>query len=241
MSIGNTKADLIDGAYSKMRLSGLTVIPSGADNLLAIETLEDMASQFYEKGICTGYNFEDAPDSGSLHNMERKFQGAFKSNLALWLCTPFGKTPPPTLIAEAGKDSSYLFSITSTVKMTEYPSRQPIGSGNRRCSFSSNFYQPTQQAPSDCATKTMYVDGVKDFTESFNSMLNDGETIASFTINADTGLTITSSSLATSIVSYRITATGPYSELLKLVIVATTSAGRIEPRFINFKLLDSEL
>ena len=54
-----TKADLINGAYSLMRISGITVDPSADDLALALERLEDMAEEFAGRNIITDYNFVD--------------------------------------------------------------------------------------------------------------------------------------------------------------------------------------
>jgi hypothetical protein len=72
-----TKADLINGAYSLMRISGLTVDPSGADLTLALTRLENMAAEFEGRNIITDYNFEQNPQTGSKHNLERKFWYAY--------------------------------------------------------------------------------------------------------------------------------------------------------------------
>jgi hypothetical protein len=72
-----------------------------------------------------------------------------------------------------------------------------------------DFYPVSDPGPAlDCTTHTMYIGDTDDFTESFISYLAAGETIASYVLTADTGLTVDSESLSTPIVSYRITADG---------------------------------
>ena len=67
------KADVINRAYSKQRISGITSIPSSEDNELALETLEDLAHELEEaRNICLGYNFEDEPDLNAPTNIAKK-------------------------------------------------------------------------------------------------------------------------------------------------------------------------
>jgi hypothetical protein len=240
------KVDIINGAYSLMRVSGLTKSPTDEDLELALERLEDMAEEFRGRNICTGYNFEDTPDPNSVHNVERKYWYAYKSNLAARLLADFGKQATPELIAGQRASYSFLSSDTAQVRSTQYPSRQPIGSGNnlRRYSWR-QYYSPVEEAPISCATNKMIIDNVNDFVEHFDAYLNDGEVISSYTIEADTGLTIISSSNATPDINYRIRADGTSSEelntLFQVKIVVTTDDSRVETRLINFELTEIEL
>lgn len=241
-----TKAELINGAYSLMRISGITVDPSGEDLTLALTRLEDMAAEFDGRNIITDYNFEQNPVVGSLHNLERKFWFAYKANLAIRLLPDFGKQAPPELVAMQQTSFSFLSANTAPRREISYPSRMPRGQANTRWSTRwSRFFTKGVEAPLAGGTVTMYVNDIKAFSESFVAYLDAGETISSFTIEADDGLTITSSTNATPLITYTIQADG-LSEgssvsLLQVKIVATTSAGRIETRIINFQLLDSDL
>ena len=98
MSTGDLKGDIINGAYSKLRISGITLQPSSKDNALALTILESMASEFYKRNLCTGYNFEDEPDPGSLNGMDKAYWDAYKWMLALRLLPDFGKQATPSLI-----------------------------------------------------------------------------------------------------------------------------------------------
>lgn len=241
-----TKVELINGAYSLMRISGLTVIPGGEENTLALTRLEDMAEEFHGRNIQTDYNFEENPDLNSLHNLPRKYWFAYKSNLAVRLLNDFGKTASPNLVAQSQAGFSFLSSNTAPMKEARYPSRMPIGARNSlRTQRWKRYYRRGAEAPLGKGTITMFIDDIRDFMESFVAYLDDGETIASFTIEADTGLTINSSSNTDTMVVYNITATGLSTEnsvsLLQVKIVVTTSAGRLETRIINFQLQDSTI
>jgi hypothetical protein len=86
----------------------------------------------------------------------------------------------------------------------------------------------------------MFLGDVDNFTEDFTSWLTFEETIGSYTITANTGLTIVSNSNTDTAVAYQIRAVGTNGEnsdaLLQLKIVVTSSASRKITRIINFKL-----
>jgi hypothetical protein len=127
----NLKSDIIEDAYSKIRLSGLTTSPGPRENQLALRRLEMLAAILEAKGIDVDYNLEDDPDTGSESGLLLAYQDAFSSNLALKLCNDYGKEPPMMLVMEARGGMSLLYSKTITVDRVEYPTRQPIGSGNK--------------------------------------------------------------------------------------------------------------
>ena len=241
-----TKAELINGAYSLLRISGITVDPSAEDNSLELERLEDMAEEFDGRNIQTDYNFEETPLVNSIHNLPRKFWFAYKSNLAVRLAPDFGKEAPPLLVSQQRAGFSFLSSFTAPLKETRYPNRMPMGARNSlRTQSWRRYYNESAEAPLGKGTITMFIDDIRDFMESWVAYLDSGETIASYTIEADTGLTINSDSNTTTAVTYNITATGLSTEssvdLLQVKIIITTSAGRVDTRLINFQLQDSTI
>jgi len=242
MATGETKGDIINRAFSALRISGITADPSPEDLELALGKLENMAAELAGRNINTNYAFEDTPDPNTPHNMERKFWHSYDVLLAVRLMPDYGKgeRPDVALLRQGSAGFSFLSSATAKVNQVQYPNRMPIGSGS-----TGKFFQTQSEAPSSSLTKTMYVDDIRTFVEHFDSILETGETIASYTIEANTGLTINSDSLATPDVTYNVTADGnsdgsgiPY---LNVKIVVTTSDGRIETRIINFRVLSSDI
>ena len=240
------KGDIVNGAYSQMRISGLTVEPSDEDNVLALDRLENMANEFQGRNICTGYYLEDDPDVNSPSGLEKKFWYPFKCVLAVRLLSDFGKgmTPDPLLIKNASAQLSFLYAATANPRETQYPNRQAIGAGNSlRYHRYRRFYTPTEEAPNTCATNRMIVGDIDNFIEHFDSYLIDPEEVSSYTIEADTGLTIVSDSLTSPDIDYQIQAVGndgiSSDSLLQVKIVATTDTGRITTRVINFELTTS--
>lgn len=245
MPIDNLKIDLINGAYSQMRISGLTVQPSAPENKLALRRLESLANELSARNICMGYNFEDSPDVNSTSGLDVSLWYSVECVLASRLLSDFGKgqQPDPMLLRNMQSGMSFLYSITANPTETQYPSRQPIGSGTSlRNNRFRRFYQPQAESPNTCKTKQMVIDNIDDFVEHFDAYLIDSEIIDSFTIEAETGLTIVSSSNTDQDVLYRIQAVGnagSKSDLsLNIKIVITTDSGRIETRLIYFDLTD---
>lgn len=235
-----TKNDFINAAYSRGRISGLTNQPTPEDVALALNRLENMAAEWDSLNICTGYTFEVNPDPSTPHNVSREYWNAYESNLAVWLLSDFGKEPTATLAAEQRKTLSQISARTAIQRETPYPTRQPIGSGNvLRIGRIGRFYRPELISPISCETVYMIVGEINDFIEPFAAYLITSEDIASYTIEADDGLTIVSDSLTSPVIDYRIEATGvaapdSSSGLQQVKIVMTTTAGRIATRIINF-------
>ncbi len=252
MATGDTKADIINGAYSKLKISGITVGPSPEDSELALQILESTMMEY--KGECMGYAFEENPNPSSKHGIPPIFWDPIKSILAVRLMPDFGKgdsaAANPILLKRASGAESFIFSKTATPRQTNYPSRQPVGSGTR-VGFSRfrRFYGQTNEAPNTCETKTLYIGDVSNFIEDFNAYLQDNESLSSelidtFSISSDTGLAIVSSAKSDSetAIEYQISAVGSNEytdEVLQVKIIVTTTAGRVETRIINFQLLSA--
>jgi hypothetical protein len=81
MATGDLKSDLINGAYSKLRISGLTVDPTPENNDLAIGVLESMVHEYKVRGACMSYNFEDEPDTSSKSGLEPEYWDPVKKIL----------------------------------------------------------------------------------------------------------------------------------------------------------------
>lgn len=239
------KVDLIADAYSQLRISGLTVDPTPEDLDLALKRMENMAAEWFGRNICTDYEFEEEPDPNADSGVQRKYWQAFATNLAVRLIPDFGKTEMPAeLKMQATQSLSFLSgqSAMEQMKQVQYPSRQARGSGNTlRYNRWDRFYQLQSEAPISCASKRMIVDDVDNFVEHFEAYLKENETIKSFTIEADSGLTINSKSNTDNDINYQILAreNATQGEHQRVKIVITTSDGRVENRTVEFEVNSS--
>jgi len=231
------KNDIILGAYSQLRISGITRQPTPEDLEIALERLEDMAAQF-DTDMPIGYNFEDLPDPNSDSGVPRALAQAFKSNLAMRLIPDFNKEVPAVLIAQANQSLSHMSAVSAAqrIQQVQYPNRQPVGSGNTRWSRWARYYRSGGNLPVNSANKSMFIGDIDDFVEHFNAYLKDGEDIASYSIVADPGLIISNDANATPDITYTVQAGTPTgsdtNNILQITIIATTTLGRVETRRI---------
>ncbi len=234
-----TKSQIINSAYSQMRISGITVDPSPEHLELALERLEDMAAEFEARNICLNFNFEDVPDPASLTNTPRVYNQMLKTNLAVRLIPDFNKVVPQTLMAQASQSlaSSSGISAREILREVQYPRRMPRGSGNNRVNHYRRFQYPNTMPPISCSTNRLTIGEQNDYQESFETYLGD-ESIASYVITADSGLMIISDSNATPYINYRVKAQENTGDgvFQQVKITITTSTGRIETSFIDFEV-----
>ena len=233
----NTKVDFINGAYSRMRVSGITKIPDSADLKLALSRLESMAAMWFDK-INTGYHFEDEPDPNTPHNVPAKYWSAYESNLAMLLLADFGKQPMPTLMSESTGSLSAMFSSAAKVEQILPPRRQPVGSGNRLSRWQ-RYYSNDEQVSIDTAINTMTTGDVNDFTEHFDSYLNLSEVISSYTISSSTPAVVAVSADTNTDEDVTFRATAVSAGTVSVTIKVTTDLGRIETRNIVFRVADA--
>lgn len=235
------KVDRITAAYSKLRISGLTVLPNPSDLELALGELENMMAELASRGIEVGYNFEETPDPNSDLNAPKEFWNMIATNLATRLIPDFNKEVSPTLFAQATQSLSQASGICARnrIRNVQYPARQPVGSGNRIFARWQRFYAGLNElAPNKPSTKFIMQGETNDFEESFAAYLDTDEYIDSFEVSCDSGLAIVSRSVIGSAVHYRLNApvelnAGSWQQVL---IKITTTKGRVELRVIDFQV-----
>jgi len=238
----DTKADIVQGMYSQLRISGLTVDPTPEDTGLALIRLEDMMDEFFGRGLCLGYNFEDTPKTTSPHGLARKYRHMAQTNLALRVIPDFNKVVPQELSLQAKQSFSVVSGMVAldTLRSVQAPRRMARGSGNTlRYNRWQRFNRPAHLPDNDCTTKNIVTGDINDFNEDFTSYL-EGETIASFTIEATTALKVVSSSNTDTVISYRIEALNPATSGAgqSVVLTVTTSTGRVHTHSIGFVVVN---
>jgi hypothetical protein len=234
--MNNLKSDIINGAFSLLRISGITSKPSAEDLALALGRLEGMARELYKKNIYTSYNFEDEPDLNSVSGVSLDLFFAFETLLAVRLMSDFGKGKEldQALINNANQQMAYMInlSVQSNVYPVNFPNTHPVGGGNYQGFRYRKYFSDTLTYPSINTSKKIYPNDVNFFVEYFNSYLKNEETLVDYEILADPNLTVLESSLNLDSVSYKLKADA--SAYSNITIKVETSLGRKVTRLIEF-------
>lgn len=236
------KGDCINNAYTELRISGLTTIPSKEELTVALRRLEGMANEYSKRNVCIGYNFEDSPDLNTDSGIPPEYQESIDLCLARRLISMFGKGAmdkvDPELLKRQSAAFSYLSSATAVVKQTQPGRRMPRGSGNTLRSFRhSKFYTPV---PDNTSCDTIYFekdpDGVENYGINWVSWL-EGETILTSEWTIESGITgydETFDDTTTGIWFSGGTNGGSYQATNRV----TASDGRITDRTITINIID---
>lgn len=235
------KVDRITAAYSKLRISGLTVIPNPSDLELALGELENMMTEFASRGIEVGYNFEEEPDPNSDLNVPAEFWNMISTNLAVRLAPDFNKEVHMVLMAQATQSLSAASNVCARnrIQQVSYPARQPVGSGNRIYARWQRFYSTFAGLPPNAPSTLFIMQGeTNDFEESFAAYLRTDEYIDSFEVTADLGLLVISSAVLDGVITYRLSAPIDLDTSVwqQVKIKVTTTEGRVDIRIINFQV-----
>ena len=234
------KVDRIAAAYSKLRISGLTVAPNPSDLELALAELENMMAELASRGIEIGYNFELDPDPNSDLGVPQQFWNMITCNLAVRLIADFNKQVPEALLMQASQSMSNASArcAADRIRQVQYPSRMPVGSGNRVFARWARFYGGDGLPPNAPSTQSIAQGETNDFVESFEAYLRKDEVIASYKIECDTGLVIISSVNETPLIKYRLNAPDNLTAGVwqQVRITVTTDLGRVDIRLLNFQV-----
>jgi len=237
----STKADIINQAFEEIRISGLTVTQGPSGNVIGLNRLEELMAQLYEgNNIDVGYNFEDVPDINTETGVTIAHKGMMVANLAMRVVTAYGKSIPPELAMRSRGTLNSSTSITARNRTNQLQSgrRMPRGSGNTmREPTWVRYSRPVELPPTVPGVNTLLIGETEGYTEDFTAWLGDN-TISSIALVADPRLTINSSSSASGIVSYNVTAAadpsdGPWQFVQ---ITVTDSASRVQIRLVSFEV-----
>lgn len=234
------KGDIVNGAYSQLRISGLTVDPSPEDVVTALYRLESMAAEWEDsRNICIGYLFDDEPDPAQDAGVRNSAKYALETNLAIRLVPDFNKDVPQVLYAQASQSISTLSGSVINVRQTQYPRTMPRGSGNTRYQQWNRFHQPAQRAPLDCSTQQLPINSLYQYDIDFTDALADGESIASYTLEVQKpsgSATVVSQTLASPVIT--LTIRGDQTGYVTVLISITTSTGRPDSRQLDINVTD---
>lgn len=228
-----TKIQIINDCFTELRISGITSQPDNEDIVLALGRLENM---MHELQINIGYRFEENPDPNSYTGIPAHANFAIASALALRICTAYGK-PPEALMRQAGQSMSTLINRVAAPQRVNYPSRQPMGMGNRQQHHYYKFMPEVVNAPTDVSTEQINVGDVLPYSIDFSQYLQPLEVVASYTKLLSDG--ITGSGYATSGASISFSITGGVSGFQQILFSVTGDAGTKVNRTLNFNVVES--
>ena len=237
----STKAETINAAYTQLRISGLTVLPTAANLTLGLKTLEQRMAQLYSQfDLNIGYNFETTPDINSQTNVALGFQNMMELETAVCLIPPFNKQVPPELksLASAALSGAITQSSMLQMRMITPPRRMPIGAGNTfRGVFWNRFSVPVVNPPVSSETIYLWQGETQNYFSDFSAYLGSA-TIVSYTLDVDPLLALVASANATPRITFTINAptspTSTFGPWQQAKITITDSLGRVLIRLINF-------
>ena len=232
------KIDIIIGAYSQMRISGVTINPTPEDLQTALERLEDMGAELVSRNCSGGYVLEEIPDPGSPIGIARAYKQAYETNLAIRLIPDFNKQVPPELQMQARQSMSNLSARTALQRETPYPRRMARGSGNTLRFYRwDRFYRDTGLDPA--TVNQLRVGDINEYFEDFASYLKDLEEISSFFVTPDDHIDITESSQDNTRILYTVSVPDKNSTSGRYVdIQITTTLGRVTKNRIYFNITE---
>lgn len=247
---GLLKGDIVNGCYSQLRISGLTVNPSPSDTQLALVRLENIAAELeLGRNFNLDYNFAlggQQPDSGDVHNVPLVYHQMLETHLATSL-PDFNKVIPIQLTNAAASAMSTASGVSAreNLRQVPYPNRHARGSGNTntRGNRWQRYFRPAVLPESGPQTNEMVIGDVNNYFESFAAYLNAGETIASFVFTQTDGLQVTNTAISEKRITYTVKALDPATPtpFQQVKIVMTTSSSRVETRFQDFEITDNRL
>lgn len=150
-----TKGDIVRAALRKLGVASDATLTDVEPQLIqdGVDDLETMMAEWYQdgKGIITGYEFTDPdnpPAEGDDHGMRSSAVSAVVFNLACRIAPDYAIEPTAKVITTArnGKELLVKNTALSRAKRAPYPSRSPIGSGNKLATLNGwHFFPGTEK------------------------------------------------------------------------------------------------
>jgi hypothetical protein len=227
-----TKIQIISDAFNELRINGITTDPDAEDNVLALNRLEDMMHELPALGYC----FEDEPDFNTYSGLQAYANYPIAMMLAMRIAPPFGKIPE-TMMRQASAALSGLMNKIARPSRVAYPSRQPLGMGNRYWDTFYNFFPPSEQAPSNSILVTVgdiNPEFTLNFVDSLN--LNNGEVISSYSYTVTNGLVISNDSNSDWAVTFEIEY--PVAGIASLTMEVIGSFGSKVTKCVYFNVVE---
>lgn len=230
------KIDHVRKAYEQLVISGITTEVSPEEAVIGLERLEDMMAEFHARNICSNWLYEDTPNPNTDPELEREYNTAVETNLAVRLCAIYGKNPMQTLVMMARQSLSNWSALSSKTNEILPPRRQPRGSGNTfRYENWIRFFRFENNAPISCDTFEIKENQEDFFLVDFDNFLIGSNTITEFTIDSTPGIDVLESTQVGNTINLKCR--GVVAGYNTVTITVTTSSGRINPQLVNFSVI----
>lgn len=228
-----TKVQILNDSFTELRISGITAQPDNEDIRLALSRMEDYMAQL---SFDIGYKFEATPNPNTVSGIPAYANLAIALGLALSLAPAYGKAPE-SLIRQAAAAMNTLIGRCARPRRVSYPSRQPLGMGNKSFNNLYSFMPEASNAPTSPQTEQMNIGDIKKFTIDFSSDMPSAATISSYLNTQSSGLTVTSVSQSLMAISFTVKAT--VSGYQQILFTATANTGEKANRVLDFNINDS--
>ena len=232
-----TKGALVNGTYSLMRISGITVSPSNTAVSDALQVADDYAAELKEEGLDLGwqypsdYGLSDPSDNSGL---SQAMAGPFKKLLFIQLCSYFGKDVPMAVARTAEQGMRSLEQMLVNVPDAQNPPTLPFGSGNEWGYRDSTFYsEPPINNDADYA----YKGDILNYDYDFSAWLA-GETLVTVDwVAQDSGITIGTTAFTDNTVTGELTFAKVGGYYITITVTKTNSTDKLTVRK-NFVISD---
>lgn len=132
-----SKGQLVNAAYEEIALAGYVFDLSPEEIQTACRRLDAMMATWNGQGIRLGYALASDPADvkpGTPSGLPDSANEAVYTNLALRLCSAFGKTPARTtaVAAKQAYDQLLAKAVSNDTRQMQMPRGMPAGAGHRR-------------------------------------------------------------------------------------------------------------
>lgn len=228
-----TKIELINAAFSELRISGITSGPTPDDIELALEALEDMMRPLCDKYPTLGYNFEEIPDPNTLSGLQVIFNNAIQLKLGDTIGFRYGKSVDQKRLSGALAHMSGKLAKTPAYQQS---SRMPAGRGNSEWNTFSDFMPPYEvAAPS---SEIMGLTDSRFVSVDLGDVFAPGEVLASAVVTCDPQLAISGTATSGNTVAFTVTAQGTAGVNFRIMIAITGDVTTVSDRVLYVTVAD---
>lgn len=227
-----TKIQLINAAFSELRISGITSGPSADDIEIALEVLEDTMRQVQVTLPKLPYNFQETPTPNTESGIPAWANNAIQLKLANELGARWNKYPDQKRLA--GSWSTLLAKLAPTPAYNNSTS-MPLGRGNTIWDKSWDK-MPGYQLENQNA-RSLGLDDVAYVSEDFSDYFRPGETLSTYTVTAvSAGLSVSGAASSGNTVTFNVTSNGVNGVNQEVSIDIVGTAGTERTRVLYFSV-----